>query len=102
MTDGLIIPKLRFIMAITTQFNFYDNLEEMAIAISSNALLLKPSVIKTLIITIKKSLIIRKLGKLKYSDCQNFKQLIQSIPKLVNISNFYSLLIRLGLWIKSF
>jgi hypothetical protein len=34
-------------MAIATQFNFYDNLEEMAIADFFHALLLKPSVINT-------------------------------------------------------
>ena len=67
------------IMAITSQFSSPLNFGEMAIADFKNAGLLKPSVIKPVVTTIEKSLVIRKLGQLNDSDCQNLQQLIQSV-----------------------
>jgi mRNA interferase MazF len=67
------------IMAITSQFNSSTNLGEMMIDDFSNSGLLKPSVVKPVITTIEKSLVIRKLGQLKNLDCPNLKQLIQLV-----------------------
>lgn len=67
------------IMAITSQFNSSINFGEIVITDFAIAGLLKPSVIKPVITTIEKSLVIRKLGKLKKSDCQNLQQLIKLI-----------------------
>ena len=67
------------IMAITSQFNSSGNFGEMKINDFSSAGLLKPSVVKPVITTIEKSLVIRKLGKLNDLDCRNLQQLIQSV-----------------------
>jgi mRNA interferase MazF len=67
------------IMAITSQFNSSINFGEIVITDFAIAGLLKSSVIKPVITTIEKSLVIRKLGKLKKSDCQNLQQLIKLI-----------------------
>lgn len=66
-------------MAITSQVANSPSFGEMEIASFKSAGLLKPSVIKPVITTIEKSLIIRKLGQLNNFDCQNLVQLIQSI-----------------------
>ena len=67
------------IMAITSQFNAELNFGEMAISDYEKAGLLKPSVIKPVITTIEKSLVIRKLGQLKDSDSQYLQYLIKLI-----------------------
>ena len=67
------------IMAITSQFNVELNFGEMAIADYEKVVLLKPSVIKPVITTIEKSLVIRKLGQLKDSDSQYLQYLIKLI-----------------------
>lgn len=67
------------IMAIMSQFNSSLNFGEMAISDFRNAGLLKPSIIKPVITTIEKSLVIKKLGQLNDLDCQNLQQLIGSI-----------------------
>ncbi|MDJ0691753.1 MAG: type II toxin-antitoxin system PemK/MazF family toxin [Xenococcaceae cyanobacterium MO_188.B32] len=67
------------IIAITSQFNSPINFGEMAIRDFSSAGLLKPSIIKPVITTIEKNLIIRKLGQLQDLDCQNLRQLIQLV-----------------------
>lgn len=66
-------------MAITSQFNAELNFGEMLIADYEKAGLLKPSVIKPVITTIEKSLVIRKLGQLKDSDSQYLQYLIKLI-----------------------
>jgi mRNA interferase MazF len=66
-------------MAIRSQFNSSTNFGEMYIADFLSAGLLKPSLVKPIITTIEKSLVIRKLGKFKDADCQNLQQLIQLI-----------------------
>ena len=67
------------ITAITSQFNTSISFGEMIIVDWKSAGLLKPSVIKPVITTIEKSLIIKKLGKLKEKDCDELKELISLI-----------------------
>ncbi|WP_319422975.1 type II toxin-antitoxin system PemK/MazF family toxin [Pleurocapsa sp. FMAR1] len=67
------------IMAITSQFNTSINFGEMIIADWKSAGLLKPSVIKPVITTTEKSLIIRKLGKLKKSDRNKLEELMDLV-----------------------
>lgn len=67
------------IIAITSQFKSSINFGEMAIIDFSSAGLLKPSLIKPVITTIEKSLVIKKLGQLEDLDRQNLSQLIQSV-----------------------
>ena len=65
------------IMAITSQISLPLTLGELQIIDFSAAGLIKPSVIKPVISTIEKSLVIRKLGQLQDSDCQNLKNMIK-------------------------
>ncbi|WP_124971955.1 type II toxin-antitoxin system PemK/MazF family toxin [Aphanothece sacrum] len=67
------------IMAITSQITLPLSLGEWRIMDSSLAGLLKPSVIKPVISTLEKTLVIRKLGQLQESDVQNLKKIIASI-----------------------
>jgi mRNA interferase MazF len=67
------------IMAITSQFTSSLTLGELLIIDFLDAGLIKPSVIKPVISTIEKGLVIRKLGKLQNSDCQNLKNMIITI-----------------------
>ena len=64
------------IMAITSQFDISVSFGEIIITDWKSAGLLKPSVIKPVITTIEKSLIIKKLGKLEKSDLNTLKGLI--------------------------
>ena len=64
------------IMAITSQFDISVSFGEIIITDWKSAGLLKPSVIKPVITTIEKSLIIKKLGKLEKSDLNKLKGLI--------------------------
>jgi len=67
------------IMAITSQINSFLTFGELQIIKFSAAGLIKPSVIKPVISTIEKDLVIRKLGQLQNSDCQNLRDMIQII-----------------------
>ena len=67
------------IMAITSQISSSLTFGELHIIDLSAAGLIKASVIKPVISTIEKSLVIRKLGQLQDSDCQNLKNLIKTI-----------------------
>ncbi|MEA5508479.1 type II toxin-antitoxin system PemK/MazF family toxin [Crocosphaera sp. UHCC 0190] len=67
------------IMPITSQIKLPLTLGELQIIDFLSAGLIKPSVIKPIISTIEKSLVIRKLGQLKNIDCQNFKNIIPVI-----------------------
>lgn len=67
------------IMAITSQINSSLTFGELQIIEFLAAGLIKSSVIKPVISTIEKGLIIRKLGQLQNSDYQNLKDLIQTI-----------------------
>ena len=66
-------------MAITSQFNTSVGFGEMIITDWKSAGLLKPSVIKPVITTIEKSLIIKKLGNLEESELNKLKELIDLI-----------------------
>ena len=59
------------IMAITSQLSSSITFGELPVTDFSSAGLIKPSVIKPVISTIEKSLVIKKLGQLQNSDCQN-------------------------------
>lgn len=67
------------IMAITSQFNPSLHYGEMKISEFRTVGLLKPSITKPVLTTVEKSLIIKKLGQLNNSDCQNLRELIKSI-----------------------
>ncbi|NET61486.1 MAG: type II toxin-antitoxin system PemK/MazF family toxin [Symploca sp. SIO2E6] len=67
------------IMAITSKIGSSISFGELRIIDFSAAGLIKPSVIKPVISTIEKSLVIRKLGQLQDSDCQNLLNLIKTI-----------------------
>jgi mRNA interferase MazF len=67
------------IMAITSQITLPLKLGEYQILDFTSVGLLKPSVIKPIISTVTKSLVIRKLGQLSISDCQAIKQIIADI-----------------------
>lgn len=56
-------------MAVTSQLSADLSLGGMKVSDLKNAGLLKPSIIKPVIITIEKSLIIKKLGQLNDLDC---------------------------------
>ncbi|NEO36620.1 MAG: type II toxin-antitoxin system PemK/MazF family toxin [Moorea sp. SIOASIH] len=67
------------IMAITSQISSNLTFGELQIIDFLSAGLIKLSVIKPVISTIEKSLVIRKLGKLQDSDCQKLKNMIETI-----------------------
>jgi mRNA interferase MazF len=67
------------IMAVTSQISSPLTFGELQIIDSLAAGLIKPSVIKPVITTIEKSLVIRKLGQLQNLDGQNLKGMIQAI-----------------------
>ena len=66
-------------MPITSQIKLPLSLGELQIIDFSSAGLIKPSLIKPVIFTIEKSLVIRKLGQLQNIDCQNVKNMIPMI-----------------------
>ncbi|GAB4530770.1 MAG: type II toxin-antitoxin system PemK/MazF family toxin [Pleurocapsa sp.] len=67
------------IMAITSQFSSSLNFGEMEISDFKSAGLLKSSIVKPVIATIEKSLVIRKSGNLNNSDCHSLQQLIKLV-----------------------
>jgi len=67
------------IMAITSQITADLSFDELGILDFSGAGLIKPSVIKPVISTIEKSLVIRKLGQLLESDRENLINIIKTI-----------------------
>ncbi|NEO53773.1 MAG: type II toxin-antitoxin system PemK/MazF family toxin [Okeania sp. SIO3B5] len=67
------------IMAITSQNKLISGVGEVIVTEWSNAGLVKPSVIKPVIATIEKGLIIRKLGKLENGDRQGLKNALSEI-----------------------
>ena len=67
------------IMAITSQISSSITFGELHIIDFAAAGLIKASVIKPVISTIEKSLVIRKLGQLQDSDCQNLTNLLKTI-----------------------
>ena len=67
------------IMAITSQISPSLSFGEMQITDFSAAGLIKPSVIKPVISTIEKCLVIRILGQLQNRDCKNLRNIIKII-----------------------
>jgi mRNA interferase MazF len=65
------------IMAITSQLSSDRQWGEVLIADFSLAGLIKPSLIKPVITTLQKNLVIRKLGTLQNSDQEKLKNLLQ-------------------------
>ncbi|WP_204103475.1 MULTISPECIES: type II toxin-antitoxin system PemK/MazF family toxin [Spirulina sp. CCY15215] len=66
-------------MAITSQLKSTLILGEIVVNDWSAAGLLKPSIIKPVVMTVEKGLILRKLGKLEESDRLELKKTLQSI-----------------------
>lgn len=67
------------LMAVTSQANPTSAFGEMAMSEWQAAGLLKPSIIKPVITTVEKSLVIRKLGQLQELDRQTLQNLLQVI-----------------------
>ncbi|WP_181280744.1 type II toxin-antitoxin system PemK/MazF family toxin [Aphanothece hegewaldii] len=67
------------IMAVTSQVSLTLSFGELQIIDFLAAGLVKPSVIKPVITTLEKSLVIKKLGQLQNADKQNLKGMIQTI-----------------------
>ena len=67
------------IMAITSQVSAKSRLGEVTIREWKEAGLLLPSIIKPIIATIEKNLILQKLGQLKDSDRQALQQVLAII-----------------------
>jgi mRNA interferase MazF len=67
------------VIAVTSQPNPATAFGEMTIANWQAAGLLKPSIIKPVLTTIDKGLVIRKLGQLQELDLQALQSLLQTI-----------------------
>jgi mRNA interferase MazF len=67
------------LMAITSQQKPKNTIGEVAIQKWKQAGLLKPSVLKPLITTIERSLILRKMGKLESTDRKALEEVLQAI-----------------------
>lgn len=68
------------LIAVTSQVSLQFG--EMLISDWSRAGLIKPSVIKPIITTLEKSLVLKKLGKLETPDIQTLKSSLQQIIKI--------------------
>jgi mRNA interferase MazF len=69
------------LIAVTSQLNTDLQFGEALVTDWSAAGLLKPSVIKPVIATVEKNLVIRKLGKLEAPDLEILKNILQQIIK---------------------
>ncbi len=67
------------LIAVTSQANPANSFGEMTITEWKAAGLLKPSIIKPVLTTIDKSLVIRKLGELQEIDAQALSNILQVI-----------------------
>ncbi|MBD2188292.1 type II toxin-antitoxin system PemK/MazF family toxin [Pseudanabaena mucicola] len=67
------------LIAVTSQVKMPLQFGEILITDWSNAGLLKPSLIKPIITTLEKQLVIKKLGKLETTDSQALQGLLQQI-----------------------
>lgn len=67
------------IMAVTSQIRPSANIGEVFVRQWQEAGLLKPSVIKPVITTIEKGLVIRKLGRLKEEDLKALGQRLKAV-----------------------
>lgn len=64
-------------IAVTSQANPANSFDEMAITEWKAAGLLKPSIIKPVLTTIDKTLVIKKLGELQEIDAQALFNILQ-------------------------
>ena len=67
------------VMAVTGQLSSYDRMGEVLVVDWRYANLLKPSVIKPILTTLEKSLVIRRVGSLTEKDRTSLKDSIASI-----------------------
>ncbi|MCT7955487.1 type II toxin-antitoxin system PemK/MazF family toxin [Laspinema palackyanum] len=67
------------IMAITSQLKTSTQLGEVMITSWQNAGLLKPSMIKPVVATVEKGLILRKLGQLQSADSHELQEALKVI-----------------------
>jgi mRNA interferase MazF len=67
------------LIAVTSQVNAANNFCEIKITDWKNAGLIKPSIIKPVLTTIEKGLVIKKLGKLQEIGRQELQNLLQLI-----------------------
>jgi mRNA interferase MazF len=70
------------LIAVTSQVGSQLQLGEMFISEWAKAGLIKPSVIKPIITTLEKPLVLKKLGKLETLDIQTLENSLQQIIKL--------------------
>lgn len=71
------------VMPVTSQINNPLVFGELLVTDFSVAGLIKPSVVKPVITTIEKSLVIRTLGQLQPSDCQKLREIIHKYCQLI-------------------
>jgi len=67
------------ILAVTSQMRPAAGLAEIAIAKWKEAGLLKPSVLKPVVATIERGLVLRKLGRLEQEDRRSLRNLLDGI-----------------------
>lgn len=67
------------LIAVTTQANLGNSFGEMRITEWKAAGLIKPSIIKPVLTTIEKTLVIKKLGELQKIDAQALSDILQVI-----------------------
>lgn len=67
------------IMAVTSQIKLPTMIGDAMIQNWKEAGLLKPSVIKPIITTIEKNLVLKKMGGLKNNDLMNAKEILNTI-----------------------
>ena len=67
------------LIAVTSQVNIELQFGEILVTDWSAAGLLKPSIIKPVIATVEKNLVIRKLGELKSPDLEALENILQQI-----------------------
>jgi mRNA interferase MazF len=67
------------ILAVTSQVRPAAGLGEVAVAKWKEAGLLKPSVLKPVLATIERSLVLRKLGRLEEEDRRELRELLRRI-----------------------
>ena len=70
------------LIAVTSQISMPLQFGEMLIIDWAKAGLLKPSVVKPIITTLEKNLVIRKLGKLASLDLENLQVSLQQIMEI--------------------
>jgi mRNA interferase MazF len=67
------------LMAVTSQMRHLGKTGEAAVEDWQEAGLLKPSLIKPILTTIEKSLVLKKLGRLSVKDCHTLQEVLWTI-----------------------